>query len=238
MGAVQVRTQLLKLVLLPGLDGTGRFFARLQRCFGDRVALQIVSYPANQPMGYDELIDYVRAQIGAEPAVVLGESFSGPIAVRLAANHPEQIKGLILAATFLTSPWPRWMLSAAALANPGLVPRSWIDAVLRGPADDPELAAEIATIMAGFNAEVRSTRLRAVAGANVLNELLRVTCPILALHGRSDWLVPKYRIVKALKAKPGATVKLLDGPHMLLQRNPTGSANAIEDFLKSIDRQV
>lgn len=68
----------LKLVLLPGLDGTGRFFARLQRCLGNRFALQAFSYPADRPMGYDELIDYVRAQIGTEPAVVLGEFFQAP----------------------------------------------------------------------------------------------------------------------------------------------------------------
>lgn len=227
-----------KLVLLPGLDGTGRFFARLEQRLGNRTVLQTVRYPASQPMGYSDLIGYVRSLIGTEPAVVLGESFSGPIAIRLAASHPEQIKGLILAATFVTSPWPRWMVRAAALANPSSVPRAWIDAVLRGPADDPELAAEIASILSRLDPKVRQARLRAVADVNVLDDLKRVRCPILALHGRSDWLVPKYRLCKAIKAKPGAVMTLLDGPHMLLQRNPAGAANAIEDFLKSIDRQV
>lgn len=233
-----MRYQPPKLVLLPGLDGTGRFFARLEQRLCNRTVLQTVRYPASQPMGYGDLIGYVRSLIGTDPAVVLGESFSGPIAIRLAANYPEQIKGLILAATFVASPWPRWMVRAAALANPGSVPRAWIDAVLRGPADDPELAAEIASIMASFDPKVRQARLRAVADVNVLDDLKRVRCPILALHGRSDWLVPKYRLLRAVKAKPGAIVTLLDGPHMLLQRNPAGAANAIEDFLKLIDRKI
>jgi pimeloyl-ACP methyl ester carboxylesterase len=225
----------MKLVLLPGLDGTGRFFARLEKCLDNRLPLQVVPYPADKNWGYRELPDFVRGQIGSEPVVLLGESFSGPIAINLAADMPEQVKGLILAATFVTPPWPGWMISAAARANPGLVPRGWLDAVLRGPANDPELAAEIAAMMAGFMPEVRAARLRAVAGADARADLQRVSCPIMVLHGRGDWLVPKSGIVRAIKSKPGAVIKLIDGPHMLLQCNATGAAREIEAFLKTIN---
>jgi pimeloyl-ACP methyl ester carboxylesterase len=223
----------MKLVLLPGLDGTGRFFKRLIASLENRVPLQVVSYPPDQVLGYAELPDYVRAQIGSEPVVLLGESFSGPIAINLAAQMQGQVKGLILAATFVTSPWPRWMIAAAAKANPGLVPRAWIDAVLRGGADDPELAAEIADIMAGFVPEVRAARLRAVASVDARDGLRRVSCPILVLHGRNDWLVPKSGILRAIKSKPGAVIKLIAGPHMLLQCNAAGGAREIEAFLNS-----
>ena len=121
----------IKLLLLPGLDGTGRFFARLQRCLDDRIDVEVVRYPGDRPLGYRELANYVRAHIGAQPVVLLGESFSGPIAIRLAAELPQHVKGLILAATFITSPWPRWMVKAAATAKPSAVPRGWIDAVLK-----------------------------------------------------------------------------------------------------------
>lgn len=227
-------SQLPTLVLLPGLDGTGRFFARLQLCLGNRIPLQVVSYPADRVMGYDDLRPYVESQIGDGPVVILGESFSGPLAIKLAAFRPAQIKGLILAATFVKSPWPRWMILAAAVTKPTRVPRGWIDAVLRGPESDPELAAEIADVMAKFNPAVRSARLRTVASANAIADLKRVICPILALHGRSDWLVPKSGIIRAMKSKPGAVIKLIDGPHMLLQRNAAGAAREIEAFLYSI----
>jgi pimeloyl-ACP methyl ester carboxylesterase len=223
-----------KLILLPGLDGTGRFFARLQLCLGDRIPLQVVSYPTDSVMEYDDLLPYVESQIGTGPAVLLGESFSGPLAIKLAALHPAQIKGLILAATFVKSPWPRWMILATAAAKPTSVPRGWIDTILRGPESDPELAAEISDIMANFNPAVRAARLRTVASANAIADLKRVQCPILVVHGRSDWLVPKSGIIRAMKSKPGAVIKLIDGPHMLLQRNAAGAAREIEDFLYSI----
>ena len=225
----------MKLVLLPGLDGTGRFFARLQRSLASTIPVQVVRYPADARLGYGELPDYVRAQIGDGPAVLLGESFSGPIATKLAAANPQRVKGLILAATFVKSPWPPWMIGLSAIAKPSSVPRSWIDAVLCGGSDDRELAAEIADMMAGFAPEVRSARLRAVAGVNVLDDLQRVSCPILVLHGNQDWLVWKSGIVKAVASKPGACVKLLEGPHMLLQRNASGAARELEKFFEMID---
>ena len=224
----------IKLLLLPGLDGTGRFFARLQRCLDDRIDVEVVRYPGDRPLGYRELANYVRAHIGAQPVVLLGESFSGPIAIRLAAELPQHVKGLILAATFITSPWPRWMVKAAATAKPSAVPRGWIDAVLRGSSNDPELAAEIADVMAHFAPNVRAARLREVAGADARADLQRVSCPILALHGRNDWLVPKSGIVRAMRTKPGAVMKLIGGPHMLLQCNAAGAAREIETFLTSI----
>jgi pimeloyl-ACP methyl ester carboxylesterase len=224
----------MKLVLLPGLDGSGRFFKRLQALLGNSIPVQVVRYPPDQVLGYAELPDFVRQRIGSGPVVLLGESFSGPIAIQLAADLPEQIKGLILAATFVTPPWPRWMISAAARAKPDLVPRGWIDAILRGPTIDPELGVEIADIMAGFLPEVRAARLRAVAAVNARDELRRVSCPILVLHGRNDWLVPKSGILRALKSKPGAVIKLIDGPHMLLQCNAAGGAREIEAFMNSV----
>ena len=224
----------IKLILLPGLDGTGRFFARVQRLLESRVPLQVVRYPADHVMGYDDLQPYVQSRIGTKPVVLLGESFSGPLAIKLAASLPDQVKGLILAATFVTAPWPRWMMLAAARGNPSLIPRSWIDAVLRGRANDPELAADIADVMANFVPEVRAGRLRAVAGADARDDLRRVSCPILALHGRSDWLVPKSSVMREVRSKPGAVIKLIDGPHMLLQCNPADAAREIEAFMNSV----
>ena len=227
-------TQVLpKLVLLPGLDGTGLFFARLEQALAGRIPVQTVSYPSDAVLGYSELPEYVRAKIGDAPAVLLGESFSGPVAIHLAANLPDQVKGLILAATFLNSPWPRWMIEAAARAKPSHVPRAWIDVVLRGGSDDPELGALIAKILADFDPSVRTARLSAVAQANATQDFARVSCPILALHGRNDWLVWPGPMRRAIAAKPGAGMKLLAGPHMLLQKNPHEAADAIEAIVRN-----
>lgn len=223
-----------KLVLLPGLDGTGRFFWRLERELAGRVPLQVVSYPPDPLNSYEELSTFVRSNLKDEAVVLLGESFSGPIAVNVAASAPRQVKGLILAATFLKSPWPSWIVRAAAKTNLDRVPHSVISWVLRGHSKDAELAALLTDVLANFRPDVRATRLHAVAEADVAAAFRRVTCPILALHGNNDWLVPKSSVEKAVMSHPASKMKILDGPHMLLQRNAAAAAFEIESFMQSI----
>jgi pimeloyl-ACP methyl ester carboxylesterase len=100
------------LVLLPGLDGTGLLFKPFIDALNGRAQTQVVSYPVDQTLGYTELEDLVRAALPKTGSfVVLGESFSGPIAIRIAADPPEGMVGVILCVTFARNPQPllAWM---------------------------------------------------------------------------------------------------------------------------------
>jgi pimeloyl-[acyl-carrier protein] methyl ester esterase len=78
------------LVLLPGLDGTGKLFAAFVRALGAGVESRVVGYSPDEPLGYEELELKVRAQLPLDRSyVLLGESFSGPIAMRIAARARE-----------------------------------------------------------------------------------------------------------------------------------------------------
>ena len=95
------------LVLLPGLDGTGQLFAGFVRVLGTGVETQVLSYPKEKPLGYQELEALARASLPTDRAfVVLGESFSGPIAIRIAADPPSGLVGVILCGTFVRNPYP------------------------------------------------------------------------------------------------------------------------------------
>src|SRR4051794_30021183 len=95
----------MKLVLLPGLDGTGLLFEPLLRVLPSHFAPLVISYPANEPLSYAQLLPLVRASLPVdEDYILLAESFSGPIAVELAASDPPRLKALILCATFLSNP--------------------------------------------------------------------------------------------------------------------------------------
>src|SRR6266567_2475238 len=75
------------LVLLPGLDGTGKLFAAFVRALGAGVESRVIGYSPDEPLGYEELEPQVRAALPRDrPYVLLGESFSGPIAMRIAAS--------------------------------------------------------------------------------------------------------------------------------------------------------
>ena len=85
------------LILLPGLDGTGKRFADFIRVLMPGIDTQIVSYPTDLPLGYAELERRVCDELpGDRSFVLLGESFSGPIAIRIAVAPPPGLKGVIL----------------------------------------------------------------------------------------------------------------------------------------------
>src|SRR5450755_3555099 len=95
------------LVLLPGLDGTGKLFAEFVQVLSPKVECVVVAYPKDQPMGYGELEGLVVSALpNNRPFVLLGESFSGPLAIRIAARAPKGLVGLILSVTFAKNPYP------------------------------------------------------------------------------------------------------------------------------------
>ena len=88
---------MLKLVLLPGMDGTRTLFQPFVDALAGEFEIQIVRYPTHKAFGYEELEAFVRAALPTDsPFILLGESFSGPIAVSIAASKPAALVGLVL----------------------------------------------------------------------------------------------------------------------------------------------
>ena len=97
------------LVLLPGLDGTGRLFDDFIAALGPDVDAIIASYPTDQALGYAKLEPIARSFLPADrPFFLLAESFSGPLGVAIAAAPPPGLMGLILAAPSCAAPGHGW----------------------------------------------------------------------------------------------------------------------------------
>src|SRR5438105_3993436 len=96
------------------MDGTGELFAPFVAALGREFNVKVVAYPTAAPLGYDELESVARAALPAEgPYVILGESFSGPIAISLAASGSPGLKGLVLCCSFVSNPRPAFWSTLA-----------------------------------------------------------------------------------------------------------------------------
>lgn len=95
----------ITLLLLPGLDGTGVLFERFVEALPDDIDAHVLSYPGDHPMSYADLLGYIRDRLpaGKTRFAVLGESFSGPLALELALVEP-RVNAVILCASFVTKP--------------------------------------------------------------------------------------------------------------------------------------
>ena len=94
-----------RLVLLPGMDGTGILFEPLLDALPQGWTAQVVRYPPDKPLGYESLLDVVLHAIeGNEPFMLVGESFSGPLALMAALGKPAGLQAVILCAIVHSKP--------------------------------------------------------------------------------------------------------------------------------------
>lgn len=229
---------MITLVLLPGMDGTGTLFDPLINALSGNVSVKVVSYPPAAPDGYDVLQNLAEAALPADESIILlGESFSGPIAISLAAKHPKRIKGVVLCCTFARSPRPclARLRFLAALAPIRQLPITFASAALLGRYATPELRRALRTALGMVSAAVIRARLQAVLLIDVSADLVRVETPILCLRASEDRLIPKNASDLIKQLQPSAQVLEIAGPHCLLQASPAAAARAIQEFMRSIE---
>lgn len=222
------------LVLLPGLDGTGKLFAEFLRASESRIRSMVVSYPTDMPLGYDELETLVRAALPAREAfVLLGESFSGPLAIRIAARPPPGLRGLILCVSFAANPYPRWAWarSLAAFLPLKSFPR-WLRAPLMwGSASPSRAPRQSQRALAQVSAAVIRRRIAALLAVDETAALAEIRVPTLVLRATHDWVVSAAATSRILRGIAHAREVAIEGPHLLLQTCAAQCAAAVIEFI-------
>jgi pimeloyl-ACP methyl ester carboxylesterase len=225
----------ISLILLPGLDGTGQMFEPFVAALGDEFDIKVVAYPASQSLGYAELEVIAREALPKEgPYVILGESFSGPIAISLAASASTQLVGLILCCTFVRNPRPIFTHFGPLVdfLPFKLVPTSVITHFIFGKFSTDYLRVLLARTLAQVSLSVLRRRLKEVIMVNASTKLETVSAPLLYLRARHDCLVPADASAIVTQLSPHAQVVEIDGPHSLLQATPTEAAQIVAAFLR------
>lgn len=224
------------MVLLPGMDGTGLLFAPFLRELGKGITPIVVTYPTDRFLDYSALDAHVRKRLPAEkPFFLLGESFSGPVAISIAANAPRNLAGLILCASFAKSPRPLMArLKPLITMLPGLNSPTLAACALLGASSTTDLRQQLAAALTMVSPQVLRARLRAILEVNVTHALNKVRVPILYLRATCDKLVPRTAGDLIASLKPTQIVGV-DAPHMLLQAAPQSAATVVTAFVGGLE---
>lgn len=234
---VKMPTDMVTLVLLPGMDGTGDLFEPFIAALGGEFDVKVVRYPSDEPLGYAELEAFARAALPAEgPFVLVGESFSGPITVALAASASQQLKGLVLCCTFVRNPRPLFagLRSVVGLVPVAFAPVGVLSGLLLGRFSTVELRAALARSLAKVAPSALRARLAAVLNVDVSSKLSAVKAPTLYLRASNDRLVPPSACALISRLAPRTRVVELDGPHFLLQAVPVEAARVVRAFVHDV----
>jgi len=224
------------LVLLPGLDGTGKLFAEFLKVLDSSIGTLVVTYPKDIPMNYDQLETLVTAALPTDrPFVLLGESFSGPLAIRIATRRPESLVGLVLCVTFASNPYSwagAWVRPLAKFLPLKSLPR-WVRAPLMWGSASPNRAPrQSERAMAGVSAMVIRQRIASLLAVDETAALVHISAPTLVLCATRDRVVSKAATLTIMRGIAHAQRLDIDGPHLLLQTCPKECAAAVLAFMR------
>lgn len=225
------------IVILPGLDGTTTLLEDLCSRLGQLdIPARAIAYPRDQPQGYFELERIVRVQLpSSEPFVLLGESFSGPLAIRIAADPPAGLVGLVLSTTFARSPIPalgplaRFVRFAPARPPAGLL--SWW---LLGRWATPALRSALYAALRSVSPIVLSTRAAAALRVDVSALLPSIRVPTVQLIASQDRLLTRSAANTLASGIPTCRSVTIVGPHLLLQTATELCAQEIAAFASGL----
>ena len=225
------------LVVLPGLDGTAtlhsEFCAAASHSFG---SVTVIPYPPQQSLDYRTLEALVRAALPAtETFVLLGESFSGPIVLSIAADPPTNLIGVVLSTSFDRPPVPRLspFAALARFAPVRLVPLSMLSWWLLGRWETPGLKASLQGALRAVSPSV--LRFRAATALRTKTPALAaISVPGLYLRATEDRLLAASAGEHICSSVPQCTITDIAGPHLLLQAAPDACVRAIGDFVRHL----
>jgi pimeloyl-ACP methyl ester carboxylesterase len=228
-------TLMLTIVLLPGMDGTGKLFSEFVAALPESLGTVTVRCPANERLSYGELEDVVRTALPtSEPFLLLAESFSTPLAIRCAATHPPNLAGIVVCAGFASSPVVGLRRFVGRLLAPHLfhlpLPSFAAKRWLIGPDAPSSLLSAVRDAISSVQPGVLAARLRAVLKCDVRTDLSQIDVPILYLQAKGDRLVGASCLEEVRRFRPQVKVVSIEGPHLLLQRQPHRSAEAVVKF--------
>lgn len=227
-----------RLVLMPGLDGTGRLTDWVLPHLPAVPEPVVMRYPTEDPLGYAELEDLVLARLASQgPVVLVAESFSGPLAVRVAARPELEVVGLVFVASFVANPFrvlrpwtspmlPRWLF--------GVQGRSFVRFMLTGKAASLEVVDGLREAAAMVAPEVMQHRGREVLGSDQWDRFAALDVPMLYLRGREDRMIPAEHADQMRVRSKRLRIEDLDAPHMVLQCAPAHAGGHISAFVSEL----
>jgi pimeloyl-ACP methyl ester carboxylesterase len=221
-----------KLVLLPGMDGTGELFEGFLSNFdGDYL---VVPLPQSGLQDHAFLAKVIKEQLPPEDFILLAESFSGGIVSELLKLNTTHMKGVIFVASFLSSP-NKYLLPIAkllpikALASAPLSSIVYKSLFLEQGASK-ELLSKFVKVIKSIPEQVLKSRLEVMSHQRLPQMTFDI--PTIYIRALFDRLIsPKKSQEVAYVFKHVEFVEI-EGPHFILQAKPRETALLVNKLIQ------
>lgn len=223
----------MKLVLLPGLDGTGSLFDPfISHLHG--IDTQIIPLPMVGDQSYETLTSYVASQLPDEPFTLLAESFSGPIAANLISTGQYQTSRVIFVATFLTPPRRIFLnlVKYVPLKRLMHMPFSdyFIKTFLLGFHSDTSILNLFKHVIDHVPNSIVKSRLSSISNLQPMQ--FKSSLDAIYILPDNDVLVPRQCLDAFKNVFPKIKSININGPHFIMQTRPEECAVQLKSYLR------
>ncbi len=220
----------MKIVLLPGLDGTGKLFTPLIEELDSSIEIQIINYDTQKKQSYQELFNYVMDNLPSDNFILVAESFSGFIAYQIGLKKLDNLKHIVLVATFLQNPRPillklipnSYILSLS-------IPKIVIKMFFLGFSTNNKTIELFQETIKTVSHEVLYFRLQEIKNLKLIKK--KIKTPMTYIQANDDQLVLKRSLKDWENISHTLKVHHVDGKHFILQSNPKRCAKIINQIM-------
>ena len=230
------------MLCLHGLFGTSEHWETVLEALAPNyramaLTLPILDTPPDD-LSVSGLRAYVEAFLDAErvpPAIIVGNSLGGHVALDLALHAPERVRGLVLSGSsgFFERSFTRGVphrpsaefvreKMTEVFHDPALVTPEWVEAI-RDIVNRRSYVTRVLQVS------------RSARRYNLEDRLGDIRCPTLLVWGMEDRITPRGVAIRFLEGLPSATLRLVpDCGHAPMLEHPERFARAVEEFLDSL----
>ncbi|WP_298820866.1 alpha/beta fold hydrolase [Chloroflexus sp.] len=229
------------LIFIHGAGGSARHWGLLLEPLATVAQLYALDLPGHgrsptggpvSIAGYAQTVVAFHTALALPPALIVGHSMGGAIALHLAVHAPQIVAGLGLVGSAARLRVAPALLSGLAGDGPA---RSAAIAMLVdwlfSPGADPNLRDEAAAEYAALDPALLLADLQACDGFDIRPQLASIRCPALVVTGSDDRLTPP-KLGAELAAGLGVAHQLLPGVgHMPMLEAPDRLSELLRSFI-------
>jgi surfactin synthase thioesterase subunit len=224
----------MKLVLLPGLDGTGFLFEEfIANCQYECLIIQL---PEDGEQNHIDLAKRIINQLPDEDYVLLAESYSGGLMPYLIQNVTRKPEAVVLVASFLHAPRPLVISFLCQIPLKALMSfpsaKSIIKFMCMKGATNEQFN-QFWNLLNKLDFLLMKRRLIAIKEMIYPADKV-IDIPTLGIIAKHDKLVPRYISNKLINIFSRLTIETMDGPHFVLQVKAKEAVGVIHNFIENI----
>ena len=228
----------MKLILLPGMDGTGLLFKPFLDELPNTIDAQVMTLKPLDEQGYEAQLAWVEKQLPEEgDLVLLAESFSGPLALLIARKFSGRVKACVFVASFLSCPHNglKWLGALLPLRLLVHLPLSdfMIGRYLLGGSASAEQYGLFRKAVKCVDKSVLRARLRVISDLRSTDKRpLRMPC--FYLEALDDRLLNEACLESFYEVFGRVSQRRISGPHLLLQSRSEECALIVSGLISSL----